>query len=82
VKWINGNLREAIKGTLGCMVITHSPYVVRNLKFDHWFNLDGYKTPEEWLGRKIVPVDLEKLKKDSHDLFLFVTAQGEKKKRK
>jgi Fe-S cluster assembly ATPase SufC len=76
VAWLNEHLRERIKETLGCMVITHSPYVVRNLKFDHWFNLDGYNTVDEWLGRKIVPVDLEKLQKDSHALFRFVTAQG------
>jgi hypothetical protein len=82
VDWINGHLREAIKGTLGCMVITHSPYVVRNLKFDHWFNLDGYKTPEDWLGRQIVAVDIEKLRKDSHDLFLYITNKDYKKRKK
>jgi hypothetical protein len=80
VAWANDNIREAIKGTLGCMVITHSPYVVRNFKFDHWFNLDGYDTPEAWLSREIVPVDLEKLRKDSNDLFRFVTAQKTGKK--
>lgn len=82
VAWLNKHLRDRIKGTLGCMVITHSPYVVRHLDFDHWFNLDGYKTPDEWLGREIVPVDLEQLQKDSHALFRFVTAQGDQKKKK
>ena len=82
VTWMNGHLQEAIKGTLGCLVITHSPYVVRNLKFDHWFNLDGYKTDDEWLNRKIVPVDLEELKKRSHDLFLFVEKQISENKNK
>ena len=80
VAWLNENLREALKDTLGCMVITHSRYVVEHLDFDHWFNLDGFKTPEEWMNREIVPVDLEKLRKDSHDLFRFVTAEGNKKK--
>lgn len=78
VDWLNGNIREAIKGTKGCMIITHSPYVVRNLKFDHWFNLDGYKTPEEWLNRKIIPVDIDKLRKDANELFRFVNAQKKK----
>ena len=78
VKWLNENLRNRIKGTLGCLVITHSPHVVRTLNFDHWYNLDGYKTPDEWLNRKIVPMDLDKLQKDSHELFRFITAQGKK----
>lgn len=82
VDWMNDHLREAIKGTLGCLVITHSPYVVKNLKFDNWFNLDGYKTADEWLNRKIVPVDLESLKKRSHDLFRFVESQISKNKAK
>ena len=82
VDWINGHIREAIKDTLGCMVITHSPYVVRNLKFDHWFNLDGYKTPEDWLGRQIVAVDIEKLRKDAHDLFRYITNKEYKKGKK
>ena len=80
VEWLNGHLREAIKDTKGCLIITHSPYVVKNLKFDHWFNLDGYKTPEDWLGRQIVAVDIEELRKESHDLFLYITNKGKKKK--
>jgi hypothetical protein len=83
VAWLNENLRQRVKDTtVGCMVITHSRYVVEHLKFDHWFNLDGYETPEEWINRKVVPVDLEKLRKDSHALFQLVTASGEKKKAK
>ena len=78
VSWVNEHLRERIKGTLGCLVITHSPYVVRSLKFDHWFNLDGYKTPKAWMDRKIVPMDLEKLRKDSNELFRFVTNKKKK----
>ena len=80
VLWLNEHLREAIKDALGCMVITHSRYVVQNLKFDHWFNLDGYKTPEEWLNRVVVPVDTERVRKDAHALFRYVTAQGAEKK--
>lgn len=72
VNWINANLRERLKGTLGCMVITHSRYVVANLKFDNWFNLDGYETAEEWLNREIVAVDIEQLQKDSHELFQYI----------
>lgn len=82
VDWLNGHLVEAIKGTLGCLVITHSPYVVRNLKFDHWFNLDGYKTAKAWLNRKIVPVDLEVLRRESNELFRFVEGESSKCKKK
>jgi predicted ATPase len=80
VKWLNINLRNAVKESLGCLVITHSRFVVRNLKFDHWFNLDGYATPKEWLGRKIVPTDLEKLNKDSLELFRLVNDRSKKKR--
>lgn len=79
VQWLNGCLRERIKGTMGCCVITHSRHVVANLNYDHWFNLDGFKTADAWLNRTIKPVDIEVLKKDSHDLFKFVTEQGKKK---
>jgi hypothetical protein len=82
VTWMNGHIRDSIKGTLGCLVITHSPYVVRNFKFDHWFNLDGYKTADEWLNRELIPVDLEALKKSSYELFRFVDDQASKNKKK
>lgn len=74
VNWLNANLREGIKATMGCLVITHSRYVVEHLDFDNWFNLDGYDTPEAWCSRKRKPVDLEKLLQDSHDLFRYVSA--------
>lgn len=79
VGWLNENLRSRIKGSKGCLVITHSRFVVENLKFDHWFNLDGYKTSKAWLKREVVPADIEKLKKDAHELFLMVTANQKKK---
>ena len=80
--WLNKNLREAIKGTLGCLVITHSRCVVENLSFDHWFSLDGHATPREWLDRKVVPTDLEELRKDDLGFFRFIDGRSEKKKAK
>ena len=80
VNWLNGNLREALKGTLGCLVITHNRGVVENLSFDHWFSLDGYATPRDWLDRKIVPTDLEELRKDDLGFFRFIEDNSEKKK--
>ena len=78
VEWLNSNLVESLKGTLGCLVITHSRLVVQNLKYDHWFSLDDYKTPQEWLDRKIVPTDLDKLAKENHDFFLHIHKAGSK----
>lgn len=79
VDWLNKNLRGRIKDTLGCLVITHSRYVVEYLDFDNWFNLDGYDTKEAWLGRKIVPVDTDELQKTSHELFLKINSLKDKK---
>jgi hypothetical protein len=78
VEWLNSNLRERLKGTLGCMVITHSRFVVENLDYDHWFSLDGFETAEDWLNREIVPTDLEQLKKDSNELFWYVSSRSKK----
>lgn len=80
VGWANANLREAIKGTLGCLVITHSRLVVQHLKFDHWFSLDGYETPQAWLDREVVPTDLDALSKDDHGFFLYVNKLSQDKK--
>lgn len=57
----------------GLVIITHSRIIVDLLK-DHstFFNLDGYKTANEWLNRKIVPLTLEELKTKSTDLFIAV----------
>ena len=78
VAWVNEHLRERIKGTLGCLIITHSRHVVQHLKFDHWFNLDGYNTPSEWIDREIIPIDLVRLKEDSCAMFRLISDQGKK----
>ena len=78
--WLNEHLPEALEGTMGCLVITHSPYVIQNLKFDHWFNLDGYKTPEEWLNREIVPVDIEEYAKQQMEFFKYIRDERLEKK--
>ena len=79
VDWLNENLRKRIKGTLGCTIITHSPYVVENLDFDHWFNLDGYETPDEWINREVIPVDMEAWKEDQLEFFKVVRDRQKKK---
>ena len=70
--WLNANLKIGIEGSLGCLVITHSPHVVENLNFDHWFNLDGYASAEEWLHREIVPVDMDSYVEQQMELFKMI----------
>jgi len=79
VKWLNKNLRKGIKDSLGCLVITHSEYVVENLDYDQFFNLDGFETAEEWISREVKPTNLDELEKDSRELFGFVTKNAKKK---
>jgi hypothetical protein len=80
VEWLNANLREKLKGTLGCLVITHSRLVVQNLKHDHWFSLDGHATPQAWLDRRIVPTDLKALRDDDLGFFRHVIAAARERK--
>lgn len=49
-------------GALGSMVITHNRHTATHLDHDAFFNLDGYKTLQEWLDREIVPTDLDALR--------------------
>ena len=79
-QWLNDHLRKAVKGTLGCLVITHSDFVVKNLDFDHWFNLDGYETAEAWLHREIKVVDMEQFVEQHQKLSKFVQSQMAKVK--
>jgi len=82
VSWLNANLRDGIKNTMGALVITHSRYVVENLTFDHWFNLDGFETPQDWCQRARKTADLEQLRRDSIDLFRYVTSMIKEAKAK
>jgi energy-coupling factor transporter ATP-binding protein EcfA2 len=75
VQWLNGNLRESIKGSLGCLIITHSRHVVSNLDYDNWFNLDGYETAEEWLNRELIPTDMEQLNEDDLGFYRYIQSQ-------
>jgi hypothetical protein len=82
VKWLNANLRGKLKGTLGCLVITHSRIVVRDLDYDHWFSLDGFATAKEWLDRRIVPTDIAALRHDDLGFFRHVIATCSDRKAK
>jgi hypothetical protein len=77
--WLNDNLRQAVEGTHGCLVITHSPYVVEHLDHDHWFNMDGHKTACDWLNREIVPTDMNQYVEDQHILYKTIQKRMQKK---
>ncbi len=60
-KWLNEDIfKNKIKA--GILIITHNRYLIKNLKYNHFYNLDGYKTKKEWIERKIKPTNLKKLK--------------------
>lgn len=66
---INSVKEKVLKDSYGLLVITHSRIIASTLEEDAFFNIDGYKTKQEWLDRKIVPVDLDQFEKDASDLF-------------
>lgn len=72
VQWLNENLKSAVEGTLGCLIITHSAFVVQNLDFDHWFNLDGYDAPEEWCNRTVSPINIDEYKEEQRKFYEFI----------
>lgn len=59
IGWLNDHMREALLTSQGCLVITHSRLMVEHLRFDRWVSLDGYPTPEAWLSREVVPLDVD-----------------------
>jgi len=54
-------------GCNGVLLITHNRYIVENVKGE-FLNMEG-QTREEWLNRKIIPVDIEKFKEESLELY-------------
>jgi predicted ATPase len=77
--WLNEHLRPGIEGSLGCLVITHSPYVVEHLEHDNWFNMDNYETAEAWLARPIEPVDLDAFIEEQQGMFKAVRGRMKSK---
>ena len=67
--YINSIKDKVLKKSYGLLVITHSRIVAETLKEDAFFNIDGIKTKQEWLNRKIVPTDLDQFQEDCEELF-------------
>ena len=65
---LNSEMDSILKNTYGILIITHSEDVVRNVKHDAFFNIDGM-TEEEWLNREIVPVTPDEIKNWSNALY-------------
>ena len=59
------------KKSYGLLIITHSEFVVEQLKnVCNFMDLNNPKrTADEWINREIIPTDFEKLEDDAHELF-------------
>lgn len=68
VDWFNSWMPTC--GAKGFLFITHSRYTIQHLHFDHFFNLDGYQTKEEWLNRPLIPTNLQELAESP--LFFYI----------
>ena len=71
-KLINRMKARCLEQSYGLLVITHSRIIVRELDNDIFINLDGIPDKESWLGREIVPTDLEAFKKKAEGLFVAI----------
>lgn len=67
--FLKGKMPEILENSLGIMIITHSKFVVRELKDNaDFFYTDYDMTADEWLERDIVSTDFENLRVQSMDL--------------
>lgn len=79
VKYLMNRLDEIMSNSHGLLIITHSEVIVDAFKDKSVFlNLDKDCTADEWLHRELIPVDLEQLAKDSHELFLGINERSKK----
>lgn len=67
--FLKSKIPEILENSLGILIITHSKFVVRELKDNaDFFYTDYEMTPDEWLDRSIVPTDFEDLRIQSMEL--------------
>jgi len=69
--YINENISQlrADGQIIGALIITHSRIGVENLIHDSFINIQGL-TKDQWLTRKIEPIDLDEL--DKNELFFYI----------
>lgn len=81
VDHLNKSFNPLTSNIHGVLVITHSRIIATHLQGE-FINIEGMSR-EEWLTRKVVPTDLEQLKKDSNELFDAIqTRINDNKKKK
>lgn len=79
MQYLSTKIDDVLKYTHGLLIITHSDVIVNALKDKAVFlNMDTDYTVDEWLNRKIVPVDLEQLEKESDDLYRAINNYSKK----
>ena len=67
--FLKDKMPEILENSLGIMIITHSKFVVRELKDNaDFFYTDYDMTANEWLKRDIIPTNFEDLRIQSMDL--------------
>lgn len=69
--WLKKKIPEINKKSYGLLIITHSEFVVEQLKdvCDFMDLNNPGRTANEWINREIVPTDFEQLDEDAHQLF-------------
>lgn len=70
-KYINENVTKPF------MVITHSDYIINNLEYDEFINIDGY-TKNEYLNRDVEIITLEMLEEKQNKLFSYIQKLNKK----
>lgn len=69
--WIKEKLPEINKKSYGLLIITHSEYVVEQLKdVCDFIDLNNpNRTVDNWINREIIPTNFEQLEEDTNKLF-------------
>ena len=69
--WLKKKIPEINKKSYGLLIITHSEFVVEQLKdvCDFMDLNNPGRTADEWINREIAPTDFEQLDEDTHQLF-------------
>ena len=76
-RFLNDHKEKILNDNLGMMVITHSKTIVRELDSDAFVNIEGL-TKEQWLMRRIEPLDIQKAADEAHELFLAILERTKK----
>ena len=63
--WINTKVEELKQKNewRGLLLISHSDFLIGNVKHDKFIDLGGHETFEEWKNREIKPIDPDALRK-------------------